>query len=42
MIGDVMDVMESLEIWWELNTPLVVSESVAGLLQFEYSDAARW
>ncbi|KAG2641958.1 hypothetical protein PVAP13_2KG221208 [Panicum virgatum] len=21
--GDVMDVMESLEIWWELNTPIV-------------------
>jgi len=23
MIGDVMDMMESLEIWWELNTPNV-------------------
>jgi len=25
VIGDVMDVMESLEIWWELNTPVFVS-----------------
>jgi len=24
VIGDVMDVMENLEIWWELNTPRVV------------------
>ena len=41
MIEDVMDVMESLEILWELNTPQVAKSHRGKKAQYTYSCTSR-